>query len=44
MWDMVTTLRDTRYLFLPLQMMMKAQMMMQMRAMQTPTLIPVIDF
>lgn len=32
------------YLFLPLQTMMKAQMMMQMRAMHTPTVIPVIDF
>lgn len=40
----VTVFTHTMYLFLPLQMMMKAQMMMQMSAMQTPTVIPVIDF
>lgn len=36
--------RHIEYLFLPLQTIMKAQMMMQMSAMQTPTVIPVIDF
>ena len=40
----VTVFRHAKYLFLPLQTIMKAQMMMQMRAMQTPTVIPVIDF
>lgn len=40
----VTEFRHIEYLFLPLQTMMKAQMMMQMSAMQTPTVIPVIDF
>lgn len=40
----VPEFRRIEYLFLPLQTIMKAQMMMQMSAMQTPTVIPVIDF
>lgn len=32
------------YLFLALQTITKAQIMMQMSAMQTPTVMPVIDF
>lgn len=40
----VSVFRHSKYLFLPLQTMTKAQIIMQMRAMQTPTVIPVMDF
>lgn len=42
--SVVPVFRQKEYLFLPLQTIIKAQMMMQMSAMQTPTVIPVIDF